>query len=181
MYVKANRGVIHPEHEIDVDGEGESHSPMSQAKVKVLFYLGNEILDFIDGSLGYEDGKGSDLAIDVVEKKLRDKVKADMKLEVGRHLTQPELDELHKLNLNLPEVITYLKNNNSKPSTRTQFGRFYHRVVNKETMQTPQVQTYDAEASDNMDMINQLLKQKVRAKGDERKKIISQIEMLRNS
>jgi len=181
--MKAYRAGSHPEYD-DADREGTAvgRSPFEiDVPTKVLHFMGKDIISFMKGDEGYDDGRGMDLAVDVGEKKLRSKVKADIVREMGRNLTQPELDELHSLNLNLPEVITYLKNNNSKPGTRTQFGRFYHGVVGKKTMQTRPEQTYDANVSDNMDMINDLLKQKARAKGDERREIIKQIETLRNS
>ena len=62
LYMKANRGIVHPEYEGEAGTEKpKSHSPMSQAKIKVLFFLGKEIMDFIDGSVGYDDGMGSEL------------------------------------------------------------------------------------------------------------------------
>lgn len=60
LYVKANRGILHPEYDLDSDS-GKRHSPMTQAKTKVLFYLGKEIMDFIEGSVGYDDGRGTEL------------------------------------------------------------------------------------------------------------------------
>ena len=62
LYMKANRGIVHPEYEGEAGPQKtKSHSPMSQAKIKVLFFLGKEIMDFIDGSVGYDDGMGSEL------------------------------------------------------------------------------------------------------------------------
>lgn len=62
LYIMANRGVIHPEYELDAGPQqGKPHSPMSQANVKVLALMGDEIMRFIDDSVGYEDGKGSEV------------------------------------------------------------------------------------------------------------------------
>lgn len=62
LYIKANRGIVHPEYEGEAGPQkSKPHSPMSEAKIKVLFFLGKEIMDFIDGSVGYDDGMGSEL------------------------------------------------------------------------------------------------------------------------
>lgn len=62
LYIMANRGMVHPEYELDAGPQQpKTHSPMSQANVKVLALMGDEIMRFIDDSLGYDDGKGAEL------------------------------------------------------------------------------------------------------------------------
>ena len=145
LYIQANKGIIHPEYELDYDDEGERHSPMNHAKVKMLFFMGKDIMDFIDGNLGYDDGKAKELAADKMSDERKAKqVRQDLERKIGSRVLDSEWAE-------------YLKTG---------------------VEPTRKGKTHDADVSDKRDEKAELLKQKVRAKGKDRRDIVNKIKNL---
>jgi len=98
LYVMGERGILHPEYDLLGDSTpGKPHSPMAIANLKVLTFMGNKIKDFIDNSLGYDDGKAAQISKDnMSDVAARKKVKKDFEMKLGRRVKHSEWERYLK-------------------------------------------------------------------------------------
>lgn len=94
FYVMANRGISHPEYyDVDRDGYTVGKSPMSDAALKVKVFMGDDIIDFLRGNLGYLDDKGSEIRDKKMSPDEIEKLKNKEKLYKKREGTIKSLDD----------------------------------------------------------------------------------------
>ena len=62
FYVKANRGMSHPEYnDPEKNFKTIGKSPAEDAKTKIMYFMGSAILDFMEDNSGYDDDKGKEI------------------------------------------------------------------------------------------------------------------------
>jgi len=62
FYVRANRGMAHPEYDSpEKNFKTIGKSPAEDAKTKIMFFMGSAILDFMEDNAGYDDNKGEEI------------------------------------------------------------------------------------------------------------------------
>lgn len=82
----------HPEYDDDErEGTGTGRTPFEDAKIKMLTFMGDDIINFMKGDEGYIDGKGEEIGNEKMKDyEARKKDKKDLEMEFGRALNNFE-------------------------------------------------------------------------------------------